>query len=50
MDNNTINPLDSSHVNIEDYYKTYIKNKSIDELINQDNKVFAGEINKLIKK
>lgn len=42
MDNYGINPLDSNNINIDEYYKVYIKNKSIDELISQDNKVFAG--------
>jgi retron-type reverse transcriptase len=42
MDYSSLNPLDSNDINIEEYYKSYIKNKSIDELINQDNKVFAG--------
>jgi hypothetical protein len=44
MDNSSLNPLDSNDINIEEYYKSYIKNRSIDELINQDNKVFAGRI------
>jgi len=44
MDNSGLNPLDSNDINIEEYYKSYIKNRSIDELINQDNKVFAGRI------
>ena len=42
MDNNNLNPLDTNNINIGEYYRSYIKNKSIDELINQDNKVFAG--------
>lgn len=43
MDNSNINPLDLNNINIEEYYKSYIRNKSIDELINQDNKIFAGD-------
>ena len=42
MDNNLSNPLDDNNINIEEYYKSYIKNRSIDDLINQDNKIFAG--------
>ena len=43
MDNTIINPLDANNINIEEYYKSYIKNRSIDELINQDNKIFSGK-------
>ena len=39
--NKDYEPLDDANLNVKDFFKTYIKNKSIEELIAEDNKLFS---------
>ena len=42
MDNNVIeDSLDKQDINVKDYFKEFIRTKTLDELITSDNKVFA---------
>ena len=36
-----LNPLDNENLKIADYFKSFIKHKSIEELISEDNKLFT---------
>ena len=38
---NEHNPLNSPHLNIHEHFKDFIKNKSIEDLIAYDNKLFS---------
>lgn len=35
------NPLDNPKLDVKNYFNEYIKNKSISQLLEQDNKVFS---------
>ncbi len=40
-ENTTMDMLDHSDLNVKEYFKEFIKNRSIEELISFDNKIFS---------
>jgi hypothetical protein len=40
-DTNQFEPLDDPHLNVKDHFKSFIRDKSIEELIAVDNKLFS---------